>query len=148
MRDEEDCRFTRFSYEDAIRLSQEIFAVAEEMEAAICYQIIVHGFTVVRGFLTGTDESNIIWLEKKKNTVLKSQKSSLRCGVEAELCGNRESWQVDTEQYVIRGGGCPIWLKDGTFVGAACISGLQHQADHNMVMKAMRRYLAKQKSIT
>lgn len=143
--EEEYYRFDAFSYEDAIRLSQEIFRIAENQNVGICYQIIVDGFHVIRGFLTGTDESNISWLEKKKNTVLKSRKSSLRCGMEAELCGRVEPWQSDTECYVIRGGGCPIWLENGTFVGAVCISGLQHQEDHKMAMKALKSYWMKQK---
>lgn len=141
--EEEYYRFDTFSYEDAVRLSQEMFKIAEERNAGICYQVIVDGFHVVRAFLTGTDESNILWLEKKKNTVLKSRKSSLRCGMEAELCGREEPWQADTEHYIIRGGGCPIWLKDGTFIGAACISGLQHQEDHKITMEALKGYWMK-----
>lgn len=138
MHEEQYYRFETFSYEDAVRLSQEIFKIAEERNAGICYQVIVGEFHVVRGFLTGTDENNIAWLEKKKNTVLKSRKSSLRCGMEAELCGRKEPWQADTERYVIRGGGCPIWLKNGTFIGAVCISGLQHQEDHKIAMEALK----------
>lgn len=138
IKEEEQYRFTEFSYEDAIRLSQEIFTIAQKEGAGICYQVIINDFTVVRGFLTGTDESNIAWLEKKKHTVLKSRKSSLRCGMEAELYARHETWQTDTNRYVIRGGGCPIWRKDGSFVGAVCISGLHHLEDHKMAVKALR----------
>lgn len=143
--EEEHYRFQVFEYEDAVRLSQEVFELALEEDAAICYQVVVDGFTVVRCFLTGTDESNIQWLERKKNTVQKSRKSSLRCGMEAEAAGRLEPWQEDREHYVIRGGGCPIWKQDGTFVGVLCISGLQHQEDHRMAAEAIRRYFDRRK---
>lgn len=143
--DEEHYRFREFGYEDAIRLSQEVFELALKEDAEICYQVVVDGFTVVRCFMTGTDESNILWLERKKNTVLKSRKSSLRCGMEAEAAGCLEPWQEDTDRYVIRGGGWPIWKLDGTFVGALCISGLQHQEDHRMAVEAIRRYFDRRK---
>ena len=116
-----------------------------EEKAGICYQVVVNGFTAVRCFLTGTDESNIVWLERKKNTVLKSRRSSLRCGLEAEAAGSLEPWQEDEELYVIRGGGYPIWRQDGTFVGALCISGLHHEEDHRMAAEAVRRYAERRK---
>lgn len=128
-----------------MRLSQEVFALAMEEKAGICYQVVVNGFTAVRCFLTGTDESNIVWLERKKNTVLKSRRSSLRCGLEAEAAGSLEPWQEDEELYVIRGGGYPIWRQDGNFVGALCISGLHHEEDHRMAAEAVRRYAERRK---
>ena len=145
--EEENCRFPDFTYEDAVRLAQEVFALAQEETAGICYQVVVNGFPVVRCFLTGTDESNMIWLDRKKNTVLKSQKSSLRCGLEAEAAGFLEPWQENTENYVIRGGGYPIWRQDGVFVGALCISGLHHEEDHRMAAEAVRRYAKRRKEM-
>ena len=54
---------------------------------------------------------------------------------------NREDWYADEERYVIRGGGFPLYLENGTFVGALCISGLQHQEDHKLAVEALQIYL-------
>lgn len=141
--EEESLRFRAFTNENAIELSEILFALAEEQDAPVCCQIVLGGFPVVRWFRTGTDESNLIWLNRKKNSVLKSHKSSLRCGMEAELKGIHEVWHEDEENYVIRGGGFPLWKEDGTFVGAICVSGLFHADDHRLAAAAVRKYREK-----
>lgn len=140
IREEETLRFPEFTNENAIELSGVLFQLAEEQNASICCQVVTDGFPTVRWFRTGTDESNIVWLNRKKNSVLKSRKSSLRCGMEAELLGVCEAWHKDEENYVIRGGGFPIWKTDGTFIGAVCVSGLFHAEDHRLAAAAVKKY--------
>lgn len=141
IRAEEELRFLEFSNEEAIRLFESIIEVAVEKGGGICCQIVLGDFTVVKGFMSGTDENNSVWLERKKNTVLKSHKSSLRCGLEAKLGVSAESWYGDTENYVIRGGGFPIWETDGTFRGAVCVSGRYHLDDQKIILEAMRHMI-------
>lgn len=140
IREEETLRFREFTNENAIELSEILFQLAEEQNAPVCCQVVIGDFPVARWFRTGTDESNIIWLNRKKNSVLKSHKSSLRCGMEAELKGIHETWHGDEENYVIRGGGFPIRMTDGTFVGAICVSGLFHAEDHRLAAAAVKKY--------
>ncbi len=138
---EETLRLRSGTYEEGIRIGQIVFDLATSRKLAVCCQVVLGGFPVTRWFLDGTGQENVIWLEKKKNTVLKKHLSSLRCGMEAELLENREDWYADEERYVIRGGGFPLYLENGTFVGALCISGLQHQEDHKLAVEALQIYL-------
>lgn len=144
VREERELRFDSFYRQDALRLARIVYELAREKGAGICCQVVLEGFEVVRFFLPGTDAGNIIWLTRKKNSVMASGWSSLRCGMEAELNDRHEPWHEDTENYVIRGGGFPIREKDGILLGALCISGLVHYDDHAMCVEALRR-LAREK---
>lgn len=136
--EERELRFEHFDRKDAFALAQVVYELATEERLGICCQVVLEGFEVVRYFLPGTDASNIVWLNRKKNSVMASGWSSLRCGMEAELSGKREPWHKDTENYVIRGGGFPIKSEDGILLGALCISGLVHFEDHALCVRALR----------
>lgn len=148
-KDEAEIVFSAFTPDDAFRLSALVFRMAQERQAAICAQVVLNGFEVVRFFRKGTDESNIIWLTRKKNSVYRSGGwSSLRCGMEAQLHGIHEPWHQDTDDYVIRGGGVPIHTPDGVLLGALCISGLVHLQDHQMAMEALRAFMESDRQIS
>ena len=142
VKEEEEIVFPSFDREDAFRLAQVVFEMASAEKAPVCCQVVLNGFEVVRFFLDGTDESNIIWLTRKKNSVIESGGwSSLRCGMERELNGVEKAWHEDTENYVIRGGGVPIHDKAGKLLGVLCISGMVHFEDHALGMSALRKYM-------
>lgn len=141
--EERELRFDSFYRRDALELAQIVYALAQERGAGICCAVVLEGFEAARFFLPGTDAGNVVWLARKKNSVMMSGWSSLRCGMEAELNGRHEPWHEDTENYVIRGGGFPIRDKDGILLGALCISGLVHYDDHALCVEALRRFAAK-----
>jgi len=140
VRDEEELCFDAFGREDAMELAHIVFQLASREHAGICCQVVLDNFEVIRFFLPGTDSSNIIWLTRKKNSVLVSGWSSLRCGMEAELNGIVKPWHADTVHYVIRGGGFPIHDGKGRLFGALCVSGLAHPEDHRLCVQALREY--------
>lgn len=139
--EEERIAFDSFDNDDAIDLFRVFFDTAREQGLKVCCQIKIGSFVVARGFGNGTDESNIPFLERKSNSVYRSGKSSLRCGMEAELLGP-EPWLADTETYVVKGGAFPIKLKDGTVAGVICVSGLFHVDDHKFAVEVLKRYQA------
>lgn len=147
IKQEKELRLKSCTYQDGIRIGQTVFDMAVSRNLNVCCQVVIGEFPVTRWFLDGTGSDNVIWLERKKNTVLKKQMSSLRCGMEAELLENREEWYADEEHYVIRGGGFPLYLQDGTFAGALCVSGLQHQEDHKLAAEALQIYLKQMEEI-
>lgn len=140
IRDEESIRFASFDNDDAIELFHVFFDTAKEQGLKVCCQIKVGDFVAARGFGNGTDESNIPFLNRKTNTVYRSGKSSMRCGMEAELKNQREEWYADSENYVIKGGAFPIYQTDGTVLGAICVSGLFHVDDHKFAVEVLKRY--------
>lgn len=139
VKDERELRFEHFDRERAFRLAQIVYEMANKERLGICCQVVIEGFPVVRYFLPGTDAGNIVWLERKKNSVMASGWSSLRCGMESELNDKHEPWHDDTDNYVIRGGGFPLKDRDGILLGALCISGLVHFDDHALCVRALRR---------
>ncbi len=139
--EERELRLESFDRRGAMELAHTVYELASAERLGICCQVVFEGFEVIRYFLPGTDSGNIIWLTRKKNSVMASGWSSLRCGIEAELSGWHEPWHEDTENYVIRGGGFPLKDRDGILLGALCISGLVHFEDHALCVRALRSFL-------
>lgn len=139
--DEENIRFDSFDNNDAIELFHVCFDTAKEKGLNVCCQIKIGDFVAVRGFGNGTDESNIPFLDRKTNSVYRSGKSSMRCGMEAELKGLQEEWYGDSENYIIKGGAFPICQTDGTVLGTICVSGLFHVDDHKFAVEVLKKYL-------
>ena len=136
---DENIFFDSFDNDAAIDLFKVFFDTGRAQGLKVCCQIKLGGFVVARGFGNGTDESNLPFLERKTNSVYRSGKSSLRCGMEAELTGP-EPWLADTETYAVKGGAFPIKLKDNTVVGAICVSGLFHVDDHKFAVEVLKKY--------
>jgi len=81
-------------------------------------------------------------MNRKFNTVVLTEGSSLRAWANLMARGQTPQDQgVDPLNYAYCGGGFPIRLTNGEFVGAAIVSNLPHREDHRFIAAALADYL-------
>jgi uncharacterized protein (UPF0303 family) len=93
--------------------------------------------------LPGTSADNANWLRRKANLVHRVSKSSYRVVLEHkgedDFFGPRRG--LDNANYVLAGGGFPIWVKHAGMIGSICVSGLHERDDHGMVVEVLCEHL-------
>ena len=136
-------RFDRFTADDAWDLGS--FLVSRVRSAGIEMAISIRKLTghILFQYCTqGTTLSNQKWMNRKFNTVVLTEGSSLRAW--ANLTSRNQTPQdqgVTPEDYAYCGGGFPIRLKSGELVGAVIVSNLPHREDHRYIVSALTDYL-------
>ncbi|KAL7269201.1 hypothetical protein RUND412_008145 [Rhizina undulata] len=94
----------------------------------------------------GTSPDNAYWVSRKQKTVLRFQCSTLqmreKCAAAGVTLGDR--YYLSESEYGIHGGGFPIRVMgvEGV-IGVIVVSGLSQEEDHQIIVDALRAYLAK-----
>ena len=140
---EEILQFTHFTNSDAWELGS--FMVEEAMIRQLNISISIrlnNGLVVFQHCLDGTKLHNEQWMLRKFNTVKVMETSSLSLYIMlkkneqtmAEIC-------LDENAYACCGGGFPIRIEEVGVIGAIIVSGLNHVADHDFIVKSLIKYL-------
>ena len=147
VRQQEDLlRFDHFTEDDAWQLGVFLAerAHAAHLAMAMCIRK-ASGHILFQHCTKGTTLSNQQWMNRKFNTVLLTESSSLRAWANLMDRGQVPQDQgVDALDYAFCGGGFPIRLLSGEFVGAAIVSNLPHRDDHRFIVSALADYLHKE----
>ncbi|MEO6012049.1 MAG: heme-degrading domain-containing protein [Devosia sp.] len=93
--------------------------------------------------LAGSTADNANWLRRKANVVHRLSKASYRVVLEHagadDFFGPRRG--LDNMDFVLAGGGFPIWVKSAGMIGSICVSGLHERDDHRVVVEALCDHL-------
>jgi len=136
------CRFKSFDYEDAWNIGVMIRTKAASLHAPIALEIFAYGKPVFLCLLPGAQQDNLVWVKRKRNTVLRTGHSSLYMGLFYKEHGIPMDQQTQIEQgkYCDHGGGFPLTFENGNVFGAVTISGLPAIDDHDMVFQGLVQY--------
>ena len=140
---EDMLRFDRFTADDAWHLGVFLAERARSTgtQVAICIRKAT-GHILFQYCTEGTTVSNQQWMNRKFNTVMLTEGSSLRAWANLMDRGQKpEDQGVSPMDYAYCGGGFPIRLTSGELVGAAIVSNLPHREDHRFVAGAIADYL-------
>lgn len=101
--------------------------------------------------LAGTNADNANWLRRKANIVHRVSRASYRVVLEhadpQNYFGPRRG--LDNADFVLAGGGFPIWVRNAGMIGSICVSGLHERDDHRLVVDALSDHLgADKKALT
>ncbi|WP_437773617.1 heme-binding protein [Arthrobacter sp. KNU40] len=138
--------FEAFDHADAWAVGQRILAIAHERSAAITAAIWLGEQRVFHAGLRGTSADNDQWMERKAALVRRYDASSwftthrLR---EYGIVEESARMGLDASTHTLSGGGFPIRVR-GTAVGVAVVSGISDDADHTIVVEALRGHLEDQ----
>ena len=140
---EDALQFSHFDPDVAWSLGSRIRARAQVTTKAVAIGIWMGGQTVFYTGTTGVTPGNEDWLRRKRNTVLRFCRSSLRVGVELAKAGTtlEEKQGLAQTEYAAHGGGFPILLRGTGCVGAIVVSGLTQREDHALVVEAIAQEL-------
>ncbi|GAA1917635.1 heme-degrading domain-containing protein [Microbacterium aoyamense] len=88
----------------------------------------------------GTSAENDVWVERKRNAVLKSGVSSFEVALTTRLAGENPAW-LESDQFAAASGAVPLRSGDA-LVGTVALSGLTdaEESDHEAVMRGIRAY--------
>lgn len=149
-----DLRFDHFTNEDAYELGQHM--VQKIKDDGIQMAVMIkkpNGNTLFSYFSEGTTLMNEKWMGRKFNTVKYNEKSSYLIWAFSEKAGRADDpvrdaklAGFDLSEYAICGGGFPIKLKSGEFVGVILASNLPHEQDHKFLVEGLTSFLEKKKN--
>ncbi|MBQ4264279.1 MAG: heme-binding protein [Clostridia bacterium] len=135
--------FDHFTADDAWNLG--VFLRERALRAGMDIAISIrkaNGHILFQCCTQGTVLSNQKWMDRKFNTVLCTEGSSLRAWANLNLRGQTLQDQgLNPLDYAYCGGGFPIRLTSGEFIGAAIVSNLPHREDHRFIAGALAEYL-------
>lgn len=140
---EEILQFTHFTNADAWELGTMIVAEAKRRGAGISVSIrLNNGYIVFQYGFDGTNLHNENWMRRKQNTVRTLERSSLHLYTSLKKSGKTlEDLFLDEKEYACHGGAFPIRIEDVGVIGSIIVSGLNHVADHDMIIKCVGKYL-------
>lgn len=140
---EEQLQFDAFSAETAWQLGMRLKEAIENRGKAATIDIQLTGQPLFFYAMPGTTPDNVDWIRRKRNVVLRFQRSSY--AVRLEL---RQKHTTLTEQsglllrdHAAAGGCFPILLRGTGCVGTIGVSGLPMRDDHNIIVEVLAAWL-------
>lgn len=130
--------FESFDQEAAYALGSLAAEIVRERELALAVQIVIGDHIVYKAAQNGVEAGTTEWLRKKSNVAKRDQVPSLLVRLLDEEVGRE--LLVDDE-YAVSGGSFPI-VVEGEVIGTITASGLRDVIDHDVVVTAIRSYLA------
>ncbi|TXD73347.1 hypothetical protein ESU54_09070 [Aequorivita antarctica] len=80
------------------------------------------------------------WLRRKSNVAKLFEQSSL--SVKTDLINGKmtlkETFALDDEDYLARGGSIPIFVKNAGMIAIVTVSGLHDEEDHKIIIEALK----------
>jgi uncharacterized protein (UPF0303 family) len=143
---ERELIFSRLTNEDALELGLLLVEKARARRLSIAIDIARGGQRLFHYAAAGTSPDNASWIERKKNLVHRMFRSSYGIGLKLASSGKTLSESLaglSCEDYAAHGGSFPIVVRDVGFVGTVTVSGLPQKDDHDLVVEAMREFLAR-----
>ena len=140
---EEMLRFEHFSNQDAWELGS--FLVKKVYAEKIALAIAIRkptGNILFQHCTENTSLNNQNWMQRKFNTILLMECSSLAAWAQSLISGEEVATHgLDSRDYVFCGGGFPIRLKTGEMVAVLTVSNLPHEQDHDFIITALSEWL-------
>ena len=137
-------RIDRFSSDFALEFGNYMAAYAKEHKLPMAISIRkIDGAVLFQHMMEGTNTVNSQnWLRRKANMVIAWEHSSLYMWAREQKTGQTVAYNgLDPNECVQRGGGFPLFLKSGEFVGVVSASGLAHDEDHQFIVDTLSGWL-------
>ncbi|HIV24502.1 MAG TPA: heme-binding protein [Candidatus Scatomonas pullistercoris] len=140
---EEILQFSHFTHGDAWELGTMIVMEARRRNTPVALKIQMNsGQTIFQYEFDGVTPYTDELADRKLRVVKQMETSSLH--LHMLLRQNEESLAdmgLDPALYANCGGGFPIRVEDVGVVGAVSVAGVNHVADHDLVVKCISKYL-------
>jgi uncharacterized protein (UPF0303 family) len=144
--EEQELVLDRFTNDDALALGLALAERARARGLPVAIDVERAGQRLFHFAATGSTPDNAAWIERKKNLVRRTFRSSYATGLKLAATGKTlaDSLGPDAAAEFAAHGGCfPLVVRGVGFVGTVAVSGLPQKDDHDLVVEALRAHLAR-----
>lgn len=140
---EKRLQFKQFDADAAWMIGNALKAAAEKQKVAVAIEIYMNGHTLFLYSMKGTTPDNHDWIRRKRNVVMRFQRSSYAIGLKHEKAQTtlQSKFGLELKDFAPHGGCFPINLVGSGCVGCITVSGLPQRADHEMVVAVLQEHL-------
>ena len=140
---EQRLQFERFDATTAWALGLRLKEAAEAHGVAVAIDIQLHRQPLFFYAMPGTTPDNVDWIRRKRNVVIRLQRSSYAVGLQLQQQQTTIEKQlgVDTRDYAPHGGCFPLNLIGTGCIGTITVSGLPQRQDHELVVEVLAALL-------
>lgn len=137
---EEILVFKEFNSVTAYRLGKIITDKAINENIKLCTDIYVNNKCLYHFSSDQCIPDNDNWLRRKRNTVLYFNNSTKFMGnkLKEDSTLLNTKYGLEIKDYAIVAGGYPVYLENGGFIGAICVSGQAPETDHQIIEDAIK----------
>ena len=140
---EEILQFNHFTNEDAWALGNLLVAESRKRGMDTAVEIrLNNGYTVFKYAGNTTNLNSQSWMDKMFATVRRMEKSTLL--LYSDLKKTEETLEdvgLDSKKFSCMGGGFPVRVEEVGVIGAILVSNQSHFINHDIIVKALSRYL-------
>ncbi len=140
---EQRLQFERFDATTAWTLGARLKSAAEAHGVAVAIDIQLNGQPLFFYAMPGTTPDNVDWIRRKRNVVLRFQRSSYAIGLHLQQQQStlEEKLGVETRDYAPHGGCFPLSLIGTGCIGTITVSGLPQRQDHELIVEVLAELL-------
>lgn len=140
---EKRLQFKHFDSETAWAIGTALKAAAEKRKVAVAIDIQLHGMPLFCYAMPGITPDNWDWIRRKRNVVMRYQRSSYAIGLKYEHTKTtlHAATGLELKEFAPHGGCFPILLAGTGCVGTIAVSGLPQRDDHALVVEVLQEYL-------
>ncbi|AIJ09824.1 MULTISPECIES: heme-degrading domain-containing protein [Edwardsiella] len=141
--EEQQLQFPLFNPDTAWQLGCALRQEAEQRGLHVTIDIQFAGQTLFHCAMPGTSPDNAEWIRRKRNVVLRFQRSSYAMGMRLTLRNTtlEAFYGLDPADYASQGGSFPLRIVNCGCVGAISVSGAPQLDDHLLVSEVIARFL-------
>jgi uncharacterized protein (UPF0303 family) len=146
LQEEQELQFAKFNELTAWELGSQLVEMAIDKSLSVTIDITRGEHQLFHASLPGTSADNDEWIKRKVRLVYRFGHSSFYMGQLLKSKGKRieESYLIPESLYAPHGGCFPVIVKGTGMVGTVTVSGLPQEEDHQLVVQAIRKFLAKE----
>ncbi|WP_068716582.1 heme-degrading domain-containing protein [Vibrio tritonius] len=136
---EQQLQLPRFNNDIAWQLGLKIKELAESRQQAVVIEVYAFGQTLFQYAMQGTCADHLDWMQRKRNTVLRYNKSSYQLALynQSKQRIFEEMPHIDNQTYCAHGGAFPIRIQGSGLIGTITTSALSAEDDHALVAEAL-----------
>lgn len=146
LQEERELQFESFDEAAAWKLGCRLVERAVKENLPVTIDITRGDHQLFHASLKGTSADNDEWIKRKVRLVYRFGHSSFYMGQLLKSKGKsiEEAYLVSEKDYAPHGGCFPVIVKGTGMVGTITVSGLPQEADHQLVVQAIREFLTQE----
>ncbi len=131
--------------DDALALGLILAGKAQARKLPIAIEVERGGQRLFHFAAAGATPDNAAWIERKQRLVRRMHRSSWAIGLKLAASGKTlaDSMGPAAADYAAHGGCFPLVVPGVGLVGTVTVSGLPQKEDHDLVVEALREFLAR-----